>query len=77
MSLTDISRRLALANAVRAEGGEWTTKRVQQLYRAAGLNVPQRKTWRDDLEHLTRDGVLVRHDENPNKSFYTRKDDAR
>ncbi|WP_030992178.1 hypothetical protein [Streptomyces sp. NRRL S-1813] len=76
MSLTDVSRRLVLADAVRAEGGEWTTKRVDRTYRSAGLSVPHRKTWRDDLEHLTRDGVLTRHDA-PNRRYYTRKDDAR
>lgn len=72
MSLSDLSRRLVLANAVRAEGGEWTTKRVARTYRAAGLVVPLRKTWRDDLERLAQDGLLTRHD-TPNRRHYTPK----
>jgi hypothetical protein len=76
MSLADVSRRLILADAVRAEGGEWTTKRVARTYRAVGLDVPLRKVWRDDLARLAHDGVLTRHDA-PNRRFYTRKDDAR
>ncbi|MGA5635015.1 hypothetical protein [Streptomyces lydicamycinicus] len=76
MSLADVSRRLILADAVRAEGGEWTALRVARTYRAAGLDVPLRKTWRGDLKRLAREGFLTRH-ETPARRFYTRKDDAR
>lgn len=77
MTTRDVRRRLLLANAVAEQGGEWTTRRVQQLYRAAGLEVPLRRIWRDDLEQLTREGLLTRHDEDTNRRFYTCKDDAR
>ncbi|MEU9498190.1 hypothetical protein [Streptomyces sp. NPDC048196] len=76
MSITDVSRRLVLADAVQTEGGVWTAKRVARTYRAAGLDVPLRKTWRDDLKRLSREGVLTLHDA-PGRRFYTRKDDAR
>lgn len=72
MSLTDISRRLVLADAIRSEGGEWTPKRVARTYRAAGLDVSLPATWRDDLKRLAQDGVLTRHDA-PNRRFYTPK----
>lgn len=73
MSVADIHRRTVLAAAVEREGGEWTTGRVQRIYRAAGLDVPLRKTWRDDLAHLARTGLLTLHDSS-NRRFYTRKE---
>lgn len=77
MSLADASRRLVLADAIRREGGEWTTRRVQQVYRRAGLDVPQRKTWRDDLARLHRSGLLTLHDDRPNCRYYTRAEPVR
>lgn len=74
MSVTDIHRRTVLAAAIEREGGEWTTGRVQRTYQAAGLDVPLRKTWRDDLAHLARTGLLTLRGDQPDRRYYTRKE---
>lgn len=77
MSADDAPRLQVLEEAVRREGGEWTTRPAGRTYRQAGLVVPKRATWRADLKHLARSGLLTLRTENPNRRFYTRKDDAR
>ncbi|MFE2383957.1 hypothetical protein [Streptomyces misionensis] len=58
------------------EGGEWTTRRVQRFYRAAGYQVPLRATARKDLHALHMQGHLVLHDDNGRRYYTvnTRKD---
>ncbi|MEV5942733.1 hypothetical protein [Streptomyces sp. NPDC051994] len=54
------AERLAvLRRAVVDRPGPWTTREVQRLYTAHGLNVPSRKTARDDLAYLERQGLLI------------------
>ncbi|NUP46163.1 MAG: hypothetical protein HOW97_02445 [Catenulispora sp.] len=58
--------RLALLLAViRTQGGEWTTARVGDAYDA-----PKHTTHSRDLERLTRDGHLQRHDAK-GRTYYT------
>lgn len=64
-------RRALLLQAIRDWQGEWTTTRVQRLYRSRAYAVPMRKTCRDDLAQLHRQGLLVLHDLDPNRRFYT------
>ncbi|GGP55536.1 hypothetical protein [Streptomyces abikoensis] len=64
-------RTTALLARIRSGGGEWTTRRVQQAYRADGFDAPQRQTARRDLELLTRAGYLIRHDQDSLRRFYT------
>ncbi|MFD7978853.1 hypothetical protein [Streptomyces sp. NPDC059071] len=54
-------RRALLLAAIRDFQGEWTTSRVQRLYRYHGYAVPMRKTCRDDLAQLERQGLLIVH----------------
>lgn len=68
MSAAD--RLAILRRAVRDYQGEWTTRRVQQLYRAHSYAAPLRKTARDDLALLHRQGLLVLNDE-PGRRSYT------
>ena len=63
MSAAD--RLTILRRAIRDYQGEWTTRRVWQLYRARGYNAPQRKTARDDLALLQRQGLLILDDTDP------------
>lgn len=62
-------RRARLLAAIRRQGGEWNTSRVQALYRAHDW-APYRATARDDLAILSRLGHLVMRGEN-NGRFYT------
>lgn len=55
--MADDSRRTRLLAAISAEGGVWTTRRVQDMYRLLGIR--QRKTARDDLKALHRAGFLA------------------
>lgn len=64
-------RRALLLAAIRDWQGEWTTTRVQRLYRSHAYAVPMRKTARDDLAQLHRQGLLVLNDQDPNRRFYT------
>ncbi|MFF5451827.1 hypothetical protein ACFY40_11380 [Streptomyces sp. NPDC012950] len=57
MSAAD--RRAILRRTARDYKGPLTTGMVVQLYKAHGLNVPSRKTARDDLAYLARQGLLV------------------
>lgn len=68
MSAAD--RLALLRRAVRDYQGEWTTRRVQQLYRSHAYAAPLRKTARDDLALLHRQGLLVL-DDAPGRRSYT------
>lgn len=57
--------------AIRDGQGEWTTSRVQKLYRSRAYAVPMRKTARDDLAQLHRQGFLTLDGRDPNRRFYT------
>ncbi len=57
MSAAD--RLALLRRAVVERPGPWATREVQRLYTAHGLNVPSRKTARDDLAYLARQGLLI------------------
>lgn len=59
-----------LADAIRREGGQWTTQRVQRLYSRAGHDAPFRATARGDLKTLARRGVLTLH-EDRNRRYFT------
>lgn len=78
--------RLALLlTAIRREGGDWTTKRVQDFYRTNPLpasNAPNgrlRHIARGDLRDLTAWGWLVQRDVKGRRFFTlsSRKDDGR
>jgi hypothetical protein len=62
-------RREVLLAAIREQGGEWATSRVQALYRALGWP-SYRKDARADLRALAGDGHLTQRGEN-NARFYT------
>lgn len=63
--------RLALLlDAIRREGGEWTTGRVKRLYRKHLPTHILRVTMRRDLAALHADGRLTLHDA-PHRRFYT------
>lgn len=65
----------ALLAAILAHGGEWSTARVQALYRKSGPVAPLRATARKDLHALHAMGHLVHHDER-GRQFYTLNDCA-
>ncbi|MEU2135334.1 hypothetical protein [Streptomyces sp. NPDC018352] len=68
MSASD--RLTLLRRAVRDYQGEWTTRMVQDLYRAREYAAPQRKTARDDLATLHRQGLLVLDDTDPGRRVF-------
>lgn len=70
--MADADRLAALAAAVAAEPGPWTTRRVQRLYRTAGFAAPLRATARRDLTALTARGLLDRDDTDPGRRTYHR-----
>jgi hypothetical protein len=61
-----------LLDAIRTQRGEWTTRKVQQVYRAGGSTEPLRATARTDLRILHAMGHLVQH-ETGGRRFYTLK----
>lgn len=62
--------RLALLrSAVQRDGGVWTTKRVQDLYRGLGLLVSARSVFRGDLLSLVREGALRLDDSGNDRRF--------
>lgn len=69
MSATD--RLAILRGAVRDYQGVWTTRMVQQLYRSHAYAAPLRKTARDDLALLARQGLLRLDDSDPGRRVYT------
>ena len=69
--MADADRIAALADAVAEQPGEWTTRRVSQLYRRLGYEDPYRRTARRDLRILARRGLLVQH-ETAGRVFYVR-----
>ncbi|MEU0634366.1 hypothetical protein [Streptomyces sp. NPDC005989] len=69
MSAAD--RLALLRRAIRDRGtAPWTTRMVQQLYRARGYDAPLRKTARDDLATLHRQGLLVLDDTDPDRRVF-------
>jgi hypothetical protein len=61
-----------LLDAIRTQRGEWTTRKVQQVYGAFGDTEPLRATARTDLRILHAMGHLVQHEDN-GRRFYTLK----
>ncbi|MEU3219989.1 hypothetical protein [Streptomyces sp. NPDC006971] len=59
-----------LRRAVRDYQGEWTTCRVQRLYRARAYAAPFRRTARQDLAVLARQGLLVLDDTDPGRRVF-------
>lgn len=67
----ELTGRLAqLLDAVRTQGGEWTTHRGQAIYRALGDRTPLRTAVRKDLQALHAMGHLVQHEQR-GRHFYT------
>jgi len=62
-------RRQILLRAMRERRGPWTTGMVWRLYHSRG-HAPTRKTARDDLALLARQGVLIVHGPT-NGRYYT------
>jgi hypothetical protein len=62
-------RRQILLRAIRDYQGEWTTTRVQKLYRSHAYAVPMRKTCREDLAQLARQGLLTVHGAENNRRY--------
>lgn len=60
-----------LRRTVVDNGGEWTTRRAQRLYANTYGPGDWRATARRDLKQLHADGLLVEHDENPDRHHYT------
>ncbi|MFE9372307.1 hypothetical protein ACFYM2_21405 [Streptomyces sp. NPDC006711] len=59
-----------LRRAVIERPGPWTTSTVQALYKAAGHAAPCRKTARDDLAFLARQGLLLCRDERDCRTYW-------
>lgn len=74
--MSDDRRLLVLQAAALAQRGEWTTRRVQRLYRHLGYAAPLRRTARRDLAQLAREGVLTLVDTDPARRFYVLKEDT-
>lgn len=69
--MSDYRRLVLLQAAVAEQCGEWTTRRVQKLYRQLGYEPPLRRTARRDLAQLARTGVLTLVDTDPGRRYYT------
>ncbi|RPE40210.1 hypothetical protein EDD90_3246 [Streptomyces sp. Ag109_O5-1] len=71
-------RQERLLDAIRAHGGEWTTRRVLGFFALTDPDVVQRGTARRDLATLQRAGHLVLVDTPDNRHYvlHTRKDGA-
>jgi hypothetical protein len=63
MTISHHLRQAQLLDVVLTQGGEWTTSRVQQLYRDSGISAPLRSTARKDLHALQTAGHLIQHDD--------------
>lgn len=69
--------RKALLEAIKAEGGEWTTGRIRHTWRQLLGTHVLRMAARRYLADLHRDGHLDRHGDGTSRRFYTvRKDNA-
>lgn len=69
--MSDDRRLILLQASILAQGGEWTTRRVQRLYRQLGYADPLRRIARRDLAQLAREGVLTLVDTDPARRHYT------
>ncbi|NUS79125.1 MAG: hypothetical protein HOV70_23395 [Streptomyces sp.] len=67
-----VARRAQLLAEITARSGEWTTRRVHNLYKSLGITDVFRSAVRSDLAAVHRAGHLVQHDE-PGRRFYTAK----
>ncbi|MET8297431.1 hypothetical protein ABZW02_25735 [Streptomyces sp. NPDC005180] len=66
------ARRLSLLRRTASEWfGEWTTRRVQHLYIAHFGPGDWRRAARSDLAELHRQHLLILHDEDSGRRFYT------
>ena len=76
MTISHHLRRAVLLDAIEAQQGEWTTRRVQKFYRTGGIPAPLRVTARKDLQALHMTGHLVQNDDKGRRFFTlnTRKD---
>lgn len=63
-------RLAVLLDAIHTRGGEWSTAKVQALYRKSGPVAPLRAAACKDLHALHAMGHLVHHDER-GRQFYT------
>ncbi|MFF7130330.1 hypothetical protein [Streptomyces sp. NPDC008240] len=70
MTISHHLRQAQLLDAICTEQGEWTTRRVQDFYRALNNPAPLRTTARKDLRALHVTGHLVQNDDN-GRRFYT------
>ncbi|WP_199572673.1 hypothetical protein [Streptomyces murinus] len=70
-TITHHLRVAMLLDTAISQGGEWTTRRVQRFYRAAGIPAPLWATARKDLHALNMQGHLVLHEGDAGRRFYT------
>lgn len=63
------TRLALLRRAVRDYQGAWTTQKVRALYAAHNYDAPLRSTARDDLARLARQGLLVQHGPDNNRTY--------
>lgn len=71
-STPQLDDRLAyLRTAIGSWEGDWTTRRVQRLYHGRYGTTQHRHQAKDDLAELHRQGLLVLHDEDPDRKHYT------
>ena len=68
MSAAD--RLALLRRAIRDHDGDWTTTKVQALYRAHQYAAPYRRTAKRDLALLHRQGLLILDDTDPGRRCY-------
>lgn len=68
--LTAADRQQILLGRIRAERGEWTTRRTHRTYRALGITGVFRSAVRADLASLHSAGHLVLNDQDQGRRFY-------
>ena len=68
--MSSADRLALLRRAVRDDRGVWTTHRVQDLYRSRAYAAPFRRTARQDLAALARQGLLVLDDTDPGRRVF-------
>lgn len=65
-----------LLDAIRAQGGQWTTGRAKAFYRKAYPSHVYPSTIRRQLQQLAAVGVLAQHEDGHGHRYYTLKDGA-